>query len=144
MALGIILRRNTKDILITKPPVVGEIVYSVDTFEHGWLDNTGNLIWKYLGELVIAPGGVLPVLDGSQLTNLPISEIDPDTVIAPGGVLPVLDGSQLTNLPVEYLLSAEFGNSIPTFEGAGGTIWNDNGTVKVSSSFSFEATITEV
>lgn len=80
MALtGVLFRRDTKTALITNPPVPGEMVFATDTGEHGWLDDGFNLIWKRLEE---------------------VPAVDPDTVIAPAGVLPVLDGSNLTNLPV--------------------------------------------
>jgi len=49
---GIVLRRNTKNVLTTIPPVAGEIVFATDTGEHGWLDNLGVLNWKTLNEKV--------------------------------------------------------------------------------------------
>lgn len=45
---GILQRRNAKQVLIDNPPLVGEIVFATDTGEHGWLDETGTLVWVYL------------------------------------------------------------------------------------------------
>ena len=45
---GVLLRRATKNTLIKNPPLVGEIVYSTDTNEHGWLDVHGVLEWGNL------------------------------------------------------------------------------------------------
>lgn len=79
---GVLLRRNTKANLVDLPPVQGEMVFATDTGEHGWLNQSNTLVWKVLNEasptipadIVTAPAGVLPALDGSNLTNLPISE----------------------------------------------------------------------
>lgn len=47
---GIIQRRDTKANLITDPPVTGELVFALDTGEHGWLDENSVLVWKKLNE----------------------------------------------------------------------------------------------
>lgn len=45
---GIIQRRNTKSFFekIDNKPIVGEVVFAVDTNEYGALDDDGNIIWR--------------------------------------------------------------------------------------------------
>jgi len=76
---GIFLRRDTKANLTLNPPLVGELVFATDTGEHGWINASAVLTWRDIA------------VDNDTLP-------DPDTVIAPLGVLPVLDGSNLTNI----------------------------------------------
>jgi len=100
---GIVFRKGTKVELEASRPVAGEIVFATTTGEHGWLNENGALVWKKLNAdtsaFVTAPSGVLPVLNGSNLTNL---NIDTSAFItAPSGVLPVLNGSNLTNLNID-------------------------------------------
>ena len=45
---GIILRRGSKASLIVDPPRTGEMVFAVDTGEHGWLNPSEILVWKNL------------------------------------------------------------------------------------------------
>jgi len=42
---GILFRRALKEKLIMSPPLVGELVYAIDTNEHGWLNAEGVLKW---------------------------------------------------------------------------------------------------
>jgi len=49
---GLIARRATKDVLIATPPIQGEMVYALDTGEHGWLNKVNQLVWKDLLEEV--------------------------------------------------------------------------------------------
>ena len=49
---GVMLRRGLKADIISNPPVTGEIVFSTDSGEHGWLDETSTLVWKKLNEEV--------------------------------------------------------------------------------------------
>lgn len=121
MALtGVILRRALKAELIADPPIPGEMVFATDTGEHGWIDEASQLWWKRLEvdvdslpDTVIAPGGVLPILDGSNLTGV----VDPDTVLAPAGYLPALDGSALTNIFIANNVTAPSG-ILPALDGS--------------------------
>jgi len=45
---GIILRNSCKQNLTDNPPVPGEMVFALDTGEHGWLDEKGILTWVKL------------------------------------------------------------------------------------------------
>lgn len=45
---GIIFRREPKINLVNEPPVIGEMVFALDTGEHGWLDENRGLVWKKL------------------------------------------------------------------------------------------------
>jgi len=45
---GIIFRREPKINLVNEPPVIGEMVFALDTGEHGWLNADGVLVWKKL------------------------------------------------------------------------------------------------
>jgi len=74
---GIILRRNTKEYLINNPPVIGEIVFAIDTEEYGALENN-ILIWrkhitalKYLTDTSISneTSGDLLKYDGTEWKN---------------------------------------------------------------------------
>ena len=51
---GIICRRDTKANLELNKPILGELVFSTDTEEHGWVVN-GELVWKDLNETIEIP-----------------------------------------------------------------------------------------
>ena len=110
MALtGIILRKGPKRIFAVEdgfPPISGELVYATNTGEHGWLKDD-IVVWKNLlidtiydeTDVVKAPAGILPALDGSLLTGIVDTIYDDlDVVKAPGLTLPALDGSLLTGI----------------------------------------------
>jgi len=46
MTTGIILRRKNKTFFTDSPPEFGEIVFAIDTNEHGWKHTNGSIIWK--------------------------------------------------------------------------------------------------
>jgi hypothetical protein len=63
-------------------------------------------------------------------------EIYTDGTLTAPEATPALVNSRGTQtlVPISYLLSAEFGNSLPTTDpGVTGRIWNDSGTLKVSA-----------
>ena len=45
---GIILRRKDKADFSEANVVAGELVFALDTGEHGWKDKDGHLVWKDL------------------------------------------------------------------------------------------------
>ena len=45
---GVILRRDTKRNLLKKPPIQGELIFSTNTGEHGWLNEDNQLVWAKL------------------------------------------------------------------------------------------------
>jgi len=47
---GVYLRRYCKQLLAAHPPERGEMVFALDTGEHGWLDQNGKLVWRLLSE----------------------------------------------------------------------------------------------
>jgi hypothetical protein len=62
-------------------------------------------------------------------------EIYTDGQVRAPEATPSITDLDLQNLvPVSYLLSAEFGNKLPTTDpGVTGRIWNDSGILKVSA-----------
>jgi len=45
---GVIFRNASKYRLKMSPPLPGEMVFALDTGEHGWLGKDGKLVWKDL------------------------------------------------------------------------------------------------
>jgi hypothetical protein len=66
---GIIQRRDTKTNLELLPPVEGELVFALDTGEHGWLDENGVLVWKKLNEEVEIPD--IPEVEDFEFIFIP-------------------------------------------------------------------------
>ena len=50
-SVGIIQRRDTKYNLVKSKPLIGEIVFAIDTEEYGTLVS-GQLIWKKFEDIV--------------------------------------------------------------------------------------------
>lgn len=66
---GTILRNSCKQKLTLNPPIPGEVVYALDTGEHGWLDENGVLLWVKIGsfvknaEKIVFKGTTVPTSD---------------------------------------------------------------------------------
>jgi len=56
---GIFFRRSIKSELILNPPIEGEMVFALDTGEHGWLDENGTLQWKRLIDDIVNSSGII-------------------------------------------------------------------------------------
>ena len=78
---GIIQRRSNKVNLISDPPVTGEIVFALDTGEHGWLDETSTLVWKKLDGESLPNGGTT----GQVLSKTSNNDGDADWADAASG-----------------------------------------------------------
>lgn len=69
---GILLRRGTKNKFLDNPPVEGEFTFAYDTYEHGFINSNGDIIWEVLAERSFGfepPSGMAP--NGSKYTQLP-------------------------------------------------------------------------
>ena len=113
---GIILRRkNGKNLFVgSETPVPGELVMDLQTTNFGFLDEDGVTIkWGKLEDELPAGGVTGQVLAKKTNIDGDVEWIDP--------------------LTKEYLLSSEFGKSLPTTDpGVEGQLWNNNGVVSVS------------
>jgi len=73
------LRRDTKENLISKPPVMGEFVFSTDTREIGWLNPEFGFLWRTIGHGIVVETepwnlGTIEVVDNNG-TNIYISDV---------------------------------------------------------------------
>ena len=72
---GIIFRRGLKTAFLSNPPILGEIVFAIDTREHGMLDANNIVAWRKLEKLNAGPKGA----DGTNGTN-GIANLDTDVL----------------------------------------------------------------
>ena len=56
---GVIFRMDCKSTFINHPPLKGEMVFALDTGEHGWLNELNVLTWKDLSIDEVGDSGEL-------------------------------------------------------------------------------------
>ena len=116
---GILFRRADKNILISQPPLEGEMVFAIDTQEIGFLEN-GSLIWKKFSDI-------------SNLNSLDLSDyLKNDKLNIPNGIATLDSNRKLLNsqIPLDTLKNYEIFNTFNDFPitGESNKLYLDNST----------------